>query len=57
MRVLKLIYQDNRNFEVLPGKQHDFSIHQRNLQVLMTVIYKIVNSIAPPIMNSLFTSH
>ena len=54
-RALKLIYQDNSNFEVLLEKQHDFSIHQRNLQVLMTEIYKILNGIAPPIMNSLFT--
>ena len=29
-------------------------IHQKNLQVLMTGVYKIVNGIAPPIMNSLF---
>ena len=54
-RVLKLIYQGNCNFEVLLEKHHDFSIHKRNLQVLMTEIYKIVNGIAPPIMNSLFT--
>ena len=54
-RALKLIYQDNSNFEVLLEKQHDFSIHQRNLQVLMTEIYKIVNGIAPSIMKSLFT--
>ena len=48
-RALKLIYQDNCNFQVLLEKQHDFSIHQRNLQVLMTEIYKIVNGIAPSI--------
>ena len=54
-RALKLIYQDNCNFEVLLEKQHNFSIHQRNLQVLMTEISKIVNGIAPPIMNSPFT--
>ena len=54
-RALKLIYQDNCNFQVLLEKQHDFSIHQRNLQVLMTEIYKIVNGIAPSIINSLFT--
>ena len=54
-RALKLIYQNNCNFEVLLEKHHDFSIHQRNLQVLMTEIYKIVNGIALPIMNSLFT--
>ena len=53
-RALKLIYQGNCNFEVLLEKQLDFSIHQRNLQVLMTEIYKIVNGIALPIMNSLF---
>ena len=29
-RALKLIYQDNSNFEVLLEKQHGFSIHQRN---------------------------
>ena len=54
-RALKFIYQNNCNFEVLLEKQHDFSIHQRNLLVLMTEIYKIVNGIAPPIKNSLFT--
>ena len=54
-RALKLIYQDNCNFQVLLEKQHDFLIHQRTLQVLMTEIYKIVNGITPPIMNSLFT--
>ena len=54
-RALKLIYQGNCNFEVFLEKHHDFSILQRNLQVLMTEIYKIVNDIAPPIMNSLFT--
>ena len=39
-RALKLIYQDNSYFEVLLEKQHNFSIRQRNLQVLMTEIYK-----------------
>ena len=54
-RALKLIFKGNYNFEVLLEKQHDFSIHERNLQVLMTEIYKTVNGIAPPITNSLFT--
>ena len=52
---LKLIYQDNCNFEVLLEKKHKFSIHQRNLEFLITEIYKIVNGIAAPIMNYLFT--
>ena len=46
-RAIRLIYQDNSNFKVLLKKQ-------RNLQVLMNVIYKILNDIAPPIMKSLF---
>ena len=29
-------------------------MHKRNLKVLMTEIYKIINHIAPPIMSSLF---
>ena len=29
-------------------------LRQMNLQVLMTEVYKIVNGIGPPIMNSLF---
>ena len=33
------------------------TIHQENLRVLMTEVYKIVNGIAPPIMNSLFNFH
>ena len=31
-RALRLIYQDNNNFEILPEKQQKFSIHQRNWQ-------------------------
>ena len=32
---------------------NELTIHQRNLQVLMTEIYEIVNGVAPPILNSL----
>ena len=32
----------------------ELTIYHRNLQVLMTEIYKIVNGVAPRIMNSLF---
>ena len=34
--------------------QNELMIHLRNLQVLMTEIYKIVNGVSLPIMNSLF---
>ena len=53
-RALILIYQDNSNFKVLLEKQKEFPIHQRNLQVLITEIYKTLNDIDPPIMKSLF---
>ena len=43
-----------RLMKVLLEKQKEFLIHQRNLQVLMTEIYKILNDIAPPLMKSLF---
>ena len=52
-RTLRLIYQDNSNFKVSLENQKEFSIHQRNMQVLMTEIYEILNDIAPPIMKSL----
>ena len=35
---------------------NELTIHQRILQVLMTEIYKIVNGVAPRIMNSLSLS-
>ena len=34
--------------------QNETTIHQRNLQVFMTEVNKIVNGIGPPIMNSIF---
>ena len=50
-RAIKLIYQGNCYFEVLLEKHHDFSVHQKNLQVLVTEIYKIVNGIPSPKIN------
>ena len=38
----------------LLGTHNEITIHQRNLQVLTTEIYKIANSVTPPIINSLF---
>ena len=36
----------------LLSNHNGITIHQRNLQVLMTEIYKIINHIAPPIMST-----
>ena len=54
-RDLTLTYEDEtKDFQQILREQNEITIHQRNLQVLMTEVYKIVNSIAPPIMSSLF---
>ena len=53
-RTSRLIYQDNSNFEISLEKQLEFLIHQTNLQVLMTAIYKMLNDVSPPITKSLF---
>ena len=54
-RGLRLTCRDEtKDFQQILREQNEITIHQRNLQVLMTEVYKIVNSIAPPIMNSLF---
>ena len=57
-RNLRLTYGDEtKDFQQILREQNEITIHQRNLQVLMTGVYKIVNGIAPPIMISLFQSH
>ena len=42
------------DFKSLLSNPNEITIHQRNLQVLMTEIYKTINHIAPPIMSFLF---
>ena len=54
-RGLRLTCRDEtKDFQQILREQNEITIHQRNLQVLMTEVYKIVNNIAPSIMNSLF---
>ena len=55
-RGLKLTYRNetNKEFQQILRRKIEPTIHHKNLQVLMTEVYKIVNGIAPPIMNSLF---
>ena len=55
-RALKMIYNDtpNLSFDVLLIKNKPVSIHQRNLQLLATKIFKIKNGIAPELMNDIF---
>ena len=52
---LRISYIDKKtSYHNLLKTHNEFTIHQRNLQVFMTEIYKIVNAVSPSIMNSLF---
>ena len=54
-RALRITYNNQlTDLKSLLSNHNEITIHQRNLQVLMTEIYKIINHIAPPIMSSLF---
>ena len=54
-RSLTLTYRDEtKDFQQILREKNEITTHQRNLQVLMTEVYKIVNGVAPPIMNFLF---
>ena len=54
-RTLRLTYKDKQSdFQTLMNENNETSVHQRNLQILMTEIYKTKNNYAPPIMHHLF---
>ena len=54
-RALCITYNDQLiDFKSLLSNHNEITIHQRNLQVSMIEIYKIINHIAPPIMSPLF---
>ena len=54
-RALRLVYQDNSlSFAELLEKDNSVTIHQRNLQVLATKIFKLKNGLAPEIMKKVF---
>ena len=55
-RTLRLIYpnQHQLTFKELLEKNKTVSIHQRNLQTLVTEIYKAKNKISPEVVNLLF---
>ena len=50
-RALRLTYKDNKSsFKQLVEKDHSVIVHQKNLQVLVTEIFKVTNNLAPDIM-------
>ena len=51
-RALRLVLNNHvKDFEALLRKSNDISCHHRNIQMLMTEIYKLLNKLAPPIMD------
>ena len=54
-RCLRIIYSDKQSsFETLLEKDGSVSVHNRNLQILATEMYKIKNDLSPLIVTELF---
>ena len=54
-RFLRIIYSDKQSsFETLLEKDSSVSVHNRNLQILATEMYKIKNDLSPLIVTELF---
>ena len=49
-RALRLVYKDKLTFDDLLKLDNSVTIHQRNLQILATEIFKVKNSLAAEIM-------
>ena len=55
-RALRLIYCDHSSdFQELLQKDNSVTIHQKNIQALATMMYKVVNNIAPTLVSELFS--
>ena len=54
-RCLRVIYNDNiSSFKELLERDGSVPIHNRNLQILATEMFKVYNNIAPPIITEIF---
>ena len=55
-RALKLVYEDSHNltFQELMTKEKSVSVHQKNLQLLATEIFKSKIGGSPELMNNIF---
>ena len=54
-RCLRVVYNDKQSsFNESLEKDDSVSIHMRNIQILATKIYKLVNNLLPPGMNRVF---
>ena len=54
-KALRLVYKDDHcSFEELLNKDNAVSIHHRNLQILVTEMYKVKNNLSSTIMSNIF---
>ena len=54
-RCLRIIYNDKRSsFNVLLKKDGSVSIHERNIKILATEMFKVSRNLAPPQMHETF---
>ena len=54
-RALRLTYKDNQSsFKELLEKDHSVTVHHKNLQALVTEIFKVKNDLAADIMKDVF---
>ena len=53
-RALRLVYQNNLSFSELLDLDNSITVHQKNLNFLVTKISKVKNGIAPEIMKDIF---
>ena len=52
-RALRLVYNDkSSSFRELLERDHSVTIHERNIQVLLTEIFKVKSRAAPEIMTN-----
>ena len=57
-RALRIIYLDETSsFEELLRRDGTVTVHHRNLQFLVTEMFKVFNGIAPPFMQDVFKRH
>ena len=53
-QALRLVYQNNLSLSELLDLDNSVTVYQKNLQVLVTEIYKVKNGTAPEIMKDIF---
>ena len=55
-RALRIVYKDfNSSFQELLIEDNSLNIHHRNLQKLMTEIFKVKNDLSPELMNDVLS--